>query len=328
MVEITGIAPEWGLVCGRISVLEGRLASRDFLLGLIAQEHIDDLVPHLQDTFLRDYLAPGSPWEDFNALTDRCFHELVMNIRSDCPWTEPADLLLLPNDYLNLKNAVGGIDEYPFAAGLVSHELAASAAAGDIADLPSPFKETVASVRNESADVDLASLDLELDAAYFRHMLELATRRGIPLIAAVVRACVLSRAITVLWRTVRLGRSLKQCEQHFLPMGEFTSLLTELLNMPDPKTWPTAVGGDVGEMLAEAMEQKEEDQVWRFGLLVQNYMTRLAKEGQSQVSGPERVFSFLIALFGEVQNLKLVVCGRLGGIDKTLLRQRLRETYG
>jgi V/A-type H+-transporting ATPase subunit C len=46
-----------------------------------------------------------------------------------------------------------------------------------------------------------------------------------------------------------------------------------------------------------------------------------------QTAGPERVFAFLIGLQAEMQNMKLVVNGKLNRIDQTLLRQRLREGY-
>jgi hypothetical protein len=97
----------WGFVSGRISVLEGKLLPRDFFMNLIAQEHLGDLIQHLQDTFLRDYLMPGTVWDDFSYVCDRCFYEMALSLKGDAPSSLPVDLFLLQGDYLNLKSALG-----------------------------------------------------------------------------------------------------------------------------------------------------------------------------------------------------------------------------
>jgi len=98
----------WGFVSGRISVLEGKLLPREFFLNLIAQEHLGDLIQHLQDTFLRDYLTPGTVWDDFSDICDRCFYEMALSLKGDAPSSLPVDLFLLQGDYLNLKAALAG----------------------------------------------------------------------------------------------------------------------------------------------------------------------------------------------------------------------------
>jgi len=328
VTAVTSLQPKWGFVCGRISVLEGRLVSRDFLLGLIAQEHMDDFVPHLQDTFLRDYLAPGAPWADFNALTDRCFYELVMAVRGDCPRTEPADLFLVQDDYLNLKNALLGATAFPFLPGLLSAEQLGAVVNGDTSDLPPLFKEPAMRVLEETSGADATTVDVVLDGAYLRHLIAVAEEMSIPLITECVMARVLARAIVAIWRAVQLERPPKLYEQSFYPIGAFTPMLAELLASGDPTTWPAIVGGALGDLLSEALDAPEQDQASRFELGAANHVVRLAREGQMQVAGPERVFSFLVGLYAEMQNLKLVVCGRFGHIDKPLLRERLRESYG
>jgi V/A-type H+-transporting ATPase subunit C len=73
---------------------------------------------------------------------------------------------------------------------------------------------------------------------------------------------------------------------------------------------------------------EEDEQASRFELLTVNQRLRLAQDGRMQTSGPERVFAFLAGLHAEMQNLKLIVTGRLNNIDPVLLGERLREVYG
>lgn len=319
----------WGFVCGRISVLEARLSGKEFFLTLAAQERLEDLVPHLQDTFLREYLAPGSPWEDFNALTDRCFYEYVSSLREESPSPLPADLFLLQGDYLNLRNALSGSREHPFPAGLVPIETVNAIAQGDVSELPVFLKdEAMPMPVTETAQTDPGALDPLLDGAYLRHRLAIAAELGVPMITAYVRESVLARAVAALLRAVHQKRPQKLWQQYFLPIGDFTSVLAEMADAPGRQTWPALLGGPLGDLLAQALEAPEDEQASRFEWLAGNYVTDLAKEGRTQTAGPERVFSFIVGLAAEMRNLKLVVCGLLSRVEGSVLRQRLGECYG
>lgn len=319
---------EWGFVCGRISVLEGRLLSRDFFLSLISQQHMDDLLQHLQDTFLREYIVPGAPWEDFSRIADQCYYDLVASIREESPSPVPADLFLSQGDYLNLKNALSGIREFPFLPGQVSLEKIQAIANGDLADLPPVFRELAPGQGGEGGEFDPSVADVVVDGAYLRHLHVLAGQLKSPMILRCVMARVLGYAISVAWRALRQGRSLKSYLQHFLPQGEFNPVLNEIAAIASPEAWPPVVGGEVGDLMAAALGMPIDEQVSSFEQQVVNHVLALASDGRLQTAGPERVYSFLAGLQAEMQNLKLVVSGKLNRIDAAVLRQRLREVYG
>jgi vacuolar-type H+-ATPase subunit C/Vma6 len=320
--------PEWGFVCGRISVLEGRLKPKDFFLALSTQQHFDDILQHLQDTFLRDYLAPGAPWEDFSYLADHCFYDLALSVREESPSPAPADLFLSQGDYLNLKNALSGMDNFPFAPSEVSMEKIEAIADGDLADLPSVFREISMSGGAEIQEFDETIADVVVDGAYLRHLLALAEVQKSPLILACVHRRVLSYAVSAFWRALRQERPLKFYQQYFLPIGDYTSVLNEITGVSNIDIWPSIIGGEVGDFLTEALQAETDEQLSRFELLAVNHRLRLAQDGRMQTAGPERVFAFLTGLHSEMQNLKLVVTGRLNNIDPALLNERLRDVYG
>jgi vacuolar-type H+-ATPase subunit C/Vma6 len=110
-------------------------------------------------------------------------------------------------------------------------------------------------------------------------------------------------------------------------MGEFTALINDLAGQGNPELWPAMVGGGVGDVLSEALEMENGEQVAGFTLKMANRLMGRAKEGRLQTAGPERVFSFMAGMSNEMANLKLVVSGRLSRIERGLLRQRLREGY-
>ncbi|MBM4271847.1 MAG: V-type ATPase subunit [Deltaproteobacteria bacterium] len=320
--------PRWGFVSGRISVLEGRLQPREFFLNLIAQEHLEDLVPHMQDTFLRDHISPGTVWADFSDLCDRFFYEMTLSIKEECPSSIPADLFLLGGDYLNLKSALTGSSEFPFHFGLLTQEKLLTVSHGDYADIPPALRESEAGFAGEAGEIDPAILDIILDGAYLRNLLAMADDLGSELVTAYIHDRVLSYIVIILWRALRQQQSLRHYQQYLLPLGDFNHVVTELSGMSNVDNWPPVVGGVVGDILFESLELlSESEQIPGFELRVANYLTRIARDGKIQTAGPERVFAFLAGVQVEVQNLKLVMNGRLNRIDQTLLRQRLRECY-
>jgi len=319
--------PKWGFVSGRISALEAHFLPREFFMGIIGQECVDDIVPHLQETFLGDYLTPGAVWEDFSALADRCFHDMVISIRNDCPSTIPADIFLLQSDYLNLKNAFSGATTFAFPMGILGHEKLSAIAHGDFADLPGFVTEAGGFGEGEIYEVFPGIIDIFLDGAYLRHLLSLAQGLRSEMIGTYVNDKVLASIVIILWRAVKQGIQTKRYEQYLLPLGDFTPVITELTGMQNPEAWQTAIGGEIGDLFAESIELEMDDQISGFELRATNHLTGIARDGKSQTAGPERVFSFLSGLLVEMQNLKLVVTGRLNRIDQSLLKQRLKDCY-
>ena len=317
----------WGFVSGRISVLEGKLQPREFFLSLIAQEHPGDLLQHLQETFLREYLSPGTVWEDFTDLCDRCFHDMALSVKGDCPSSLPADLFLLQGDYLNLKSALTGSSDLPFHFGLLSQEKLLDIRHGDRADLPRFLQQSETSPPGGTEEIDPVTLDILLDGAYLRNLLSIAHELKSELISAYIHDRVLSYAVIILWRALRQQPSLRRYQQHLLPLGDFTPVVTELLGTPNIENWPSVLEGAIGDILSESLELPKDEQIWGFEHRISNHLTQIARDGKMQTAGPERVYAFLVGLQAEIQNMKLVVNGRLNRIDQTLLRQRLREGY-
>ena len=317
----------WGFVSGRISVLEGRLLPREFFLNLIAQEHLGDLIQHLQDTFLRDYLTPGTVWDDFSDICDRCFYEMALSLKGDSPSSFPADLFLLQGDYLNLKNALTGSSDFPFHFGLLTQDKLLTISHGDYSDLPSSLIEAETGITAEAGEIDPAILELILDGAYLRNLLSIAHDLKSELVTAYIQDRVLSYIVIILWRAARQQQSLRRYQQYLLPLGDLTPAVIDLSGMPNTENWPSVVGGEVGDILSESLELPRDEQISGFELKVTHHLARVACDGKMQTAGPERVFAFLVGLQAEIQNMKLVVNGRLNRIDQALLKQRLRESY-
>ncbi|HNT87499.1 MAG TPA: V-type ATPase subunit [Candidatus Hydrogenedentes bacterium] len=321
---------QWGFACGRISALEGQLLPEDLFHALAPLERVEDIFNRLQDTFLRDYMPSGGVhWTDWTSTIDTYFIDQTLSLRQDLPIPALADLFLLPFDYMNLKRAVLNRGQYPFGANVFSTDRLSDVAGGDASLLPDELRPLVASLAAIGGGEGESALltDMALDGAYLRHVLAIAREVDAPLVSACLDLLVLGRAVVVLWRGAQSGQSLKRYERHFLPISAYNGVLEELIATSDTGAWRPLIPGAVGDVWEEAQQSAEEDQIMHFEQLLADRITALARQGKLQTAGPERVFGYLWALSVEGYNLKLIISGRVNGVDPDLLKRRLRACY-
>jgi len=320
---------KWGFVCGRISVLESAFLPKEFFLNLVNQERIDDIIVMLQDTYLKDYISPGAMWlsEEFGNIFDRCFNDIAFSLRSDCPSPLPVDLFLIQNDYLNLALAVKDRTDFVFPPCLFSYDMLSAIAQKDYADLPKTFKESYAWQTGEVSGINPAFLDIIVDGAYLRHLLLISDETRSELIKKYINLRIISYIIITMWRGMDKGIPLKHYQQYFLPVPGFNNLIDELAITTNIENWRDIIGGEIGEIFFECCAYEEIDHISIFDFKVNNFLSNMAHLGAYQTAGPERVFAFLLGLLTEMQNLKLVVMGRINNIDRDYLKARIRDCY-
>lgn len=330
LAALTKSQNKWGFACGRVSVLEGRLIPYEFFENLAGLEKVDDLFHRLQETSLREHMVPGAvSWEDWSTILDNYVHEQVVSLRRNCPNPGIADLFTLSEDYLNLKRAVQNRSGYPFNMNVFPEARLVEVASGTTNLLPDIIRPAVTSLSNVSGgDAESQMLvDIVLDGAYLRHYMALADELGVSMVRDWVKLRVLGRALVVLWRAARAGHSLKLYQQHFLPIGDFNGIITDLCSMADPRAWGSVIPGSLGDLWSQALEADEDEQVSLFEMLSANYLTAMSRRVKLQTAGPERVAGFLWGLWVEAFNLKLVISGKLNKLDAGLLKSRIRDTY-
>ena len=328
MAALLEKAYSWGFVSGRVNVLERGLLTQDFYQSLLAHQRTEDLLRHLQETPLRDAVNAAGTWVDWSAIIDQHFYEQVASLRKDCPDERLPDLFLLQGDYQNLKRALTKRAVYPFPHAVLTQELLASVAACDLIALPEPYKALAQeAVEHLDAGKSIAELDIKLDAAYLRHLLESVRALKVPLITEYFEAYVLARAALVLWRSFLAGNSLSAPAAALLPMDNLTQPIRDLVAAADPKQWGGVIPGKLGEVFNAHVESDDADAAQRLELAANDYLVSLARRGVGQVFGPERVFSYICELALQAYNLKVVVCGRLSKIDAEVLKRRLRKSH-
>lgn len=330
MLALTKNQNKWGFACGRVSALEGRLISQETFHILAGLKQVQDIFNRLQETALREHMTHGAlTWEDWSTVIDNYVHATILSLKQCSPNGAVSDIYSLSDDYLNLKRAVQNRGSFPFGKSQFDENRLTEVAAGNPSLLPQIIRPAISQVvggvgANESSQF---VLDIILDGAFLRHYLHLAEKTEAPFIVYWAEQRVLGRALVALWRAARAGQALKSFPAHFLPLGEFNGLITEICSLPDPKSWAPLIPGRIGDLWLQAFEVVEDEQVSTFETLLCNYLTDLAQRTKLQTAGPERVAGYLWGLWVEAYNLKLLISGKLNDLDTDLLKKRIRNTY-
>jgi hypothetical protein len=322
------IQPAWGFVCGRIAALEERMVSREWLAALLTQPRMEEVFRQVAALPAAGGLSGDFASVDWHRQLDTYYEHHLLDLREYCPDPAVIDIWLVGHDYLNLKHALRREAVMPFPPALLSREVLSAVAAGDVGPLPPPYRALVQRA-GAAAELNEPSyrMDILLDWAALEHQYQLVNRLESETLSAIVEEMLLSQAIQMLWRAVLLERPLRDYLAALPEMGNVSIRLRELLQANDPTAWSTLLDGDLGLLLAEAIDTEKAAPLAAFEHLSANYLMQWIKMGKGQVAGPERVFAYTYGLSAERYNLKLVLCGRLSNIDSAQLRRRMRDTY-
>ncbi|HPP07126.1 MAG TPA: V-type ATPase subunit, partial [Syntrophorhabdaceae bacterium] len=217
--------------------------------------------------------------------------------------------------------------DFVFPPCLFSYDTLIDIAQGDYGGLPKTLKESYAWQTGEIFNINPLLLDIIVDGAYLRHLKLFSDETTSELIKKYITLRITSYIIIAMWRGLDKGIPLKHYQQYLSPVTDFDYLIDDLAMTPNTENWRAIIGGEIGDIFFECCEYEEVDHISIFDFKVNNYLSNIAHAGAYQTAGPERAFAFLLGLLTELQNLKLVVMGRMNNIDREFLKARIKDPY-
>ncbi len=329
-----GITPhDWGFVSGTVAAAEESLIGRDFFERLLEIEGPARIPSVMGETRLRESFSSETSPSQFEELIESDLTGAFSSVRGLCPDPLAADILLLKYEYLNLKRYLKenlvGLPAARSPRGKISDEEWDRAYQGLSTQLPWHFYEACARVRLEVRDEEINpyTIDLIIDSEYLNHIAELSKSLGSELVANFFSEQVKLQVVDVIWRTKLSGGDFSPVSTFFL-QGELSSgNYTEL----------TEVTGDMwGNLLASLLpenvysstiEGQPADISSRFGHAMADHLMQLAREARFVTFGMEKVFGYLFGEITQAYNLNVTLGGIFNRVDRSLLSERIRDTY-
>lgn len=306
---------------------EARMLNRERAERLLSEPTFADAARSLTDSGYED--MSGMDSRGINEALEKHRAAEIADVYEMSPDKAVVDLFRLKYEYHNAKVLVksdggaGGKAEGLFSgsARFPVQELIRAYVEGENPELPAELNAAI-----EQAKVTLARTgnpqlaDFVLDKAYFAEMEAMAKRIGDPYVSGYVRLLIDSANLRTAVRVQSLDSKLEKLTMALIPGGEVDP--SAIMAAMDSREALNALY--VSTPFARAVEAEG---MTAFELAADNAVNGYLADSERIAFGPAAVIGYLAAVENEIQAIRIILTGRLTGIDTKLLRERLRDSY-
>ena len=328
----TIVDTDYLFLSARIKAMECNLLSKERMERMLEAPSPEDAAKVLQECGYAEMPQVGEQALD-KVLADqreKTFHELYSSV----PDQNILDVFKVKYDYHNAKTVLKaeamGVDPDPLMVDtgrVPPQELLERVRSADLRGLPPILQAAIGEAREvlgTTGDPQLA--DFVLDRAYFQDMFHLAQESGSAFLEGYVRIQIDSANLRSVVRTLRMGKSME-----FL-----RGVLFEGGNIDTNRILNNAAGGNLEDLYAisplkEAAEAGTAalngGRLTRFEKLCDDGVTRYLAQGKRVAFGEHPLIGYLYARESELTAVRILLTGKMAGLDKETIRERLRESY-
>ena len=320
-------------ISARIHAMENKLLTRERMERMLSARSAEEASKVLAECGYGDFpsLTPAAIEHTLDAARLALFAEL----RRAAPDPAIVDVFCIKYDYHNAKvlpkaGATGqSPDELLLDAGRYpAGRLKEAYLQGDLSRYSATFAQAVAQAKELLASSgDPQAADLLLDRAYYTEMLAAAKAARSPFLEGYVRLSIDSVNLRSVVRAARMGKGPDFLHRVLLPEGNVKtdSLLAAGAGAADlagvfAHTYLTAAA-------QEGAEAMRGGSLTQFERLCDNALTAYLSQGKRVAFGEHPLIGYLYAKENELTTIRIILTGRLAGLDAETIRERLRESY-
>lgn len=324
---------EYLFLSARVKALECGLLSRERMERMLEAPSLEDAVKVLQECGYDE--MPQVSGQALEQALARQRRKTYDELSGAAPDRSIIDLFKVKYDYHNAKTILKAeareIDPAPLLVDtgrVPAARMLESVRASDLRDLPPILRDAVVraqEVLGATGDPQLA--DFALDRAYFRDMFHLARESGSAFLVGYVRILVDAANLRSAVRTLRMGKSVDFLKGVLVPGGGVDA--DRILNA-------VASGSSLEELYASSSLRDAAEAggaalngggLTRFEKLTDDAVTAYLSGAKSVAFGEAPVIAYLAAKENELTAVRIIMTGRMAGLDTDTIRERLRESY-
>jgi V/A-type H+-transporting ATPase subunit C len=317
----------YGFAVGKVRVLETRTLDRSAFERLLDAASFQEQRRILSETVYGLYIERAETTEDVEvgletALDD--FHTLLHEAALPDAFVRFFELRA---DYSNLKSAVKArVLGMPLDGMLARRgQIPAERFFDEPETWPHPFDRIAKQLLGEEIDdQSLHRIDAAIDKAQFAALHEAAREAESPFLQQVAALLSDIANTKVIVRAKAAGLPQAEVEQMLVGGGEVTPGKLLSLYARSPAELAAGLEG-IPSMRGIATEGIAERGA--VDVVTDNALMRLLRSSRRVSSGPEPVIAYVLAREAEVQALRVLLLGKLAGLDPEAMRHRLRDTY-
>lgn len=318
---------------GRIRALEGQLLTRERTQRMIDARSMEDAVRILSDCgYDPNRLSTLEELDQMLEIermnTFDCFNAIIPDSRF-------VDFFRIRYDSHNIRVLLKDPASSEGSTGLLSScgrikpdPLTAILGEMDLRELPPLMRSAVEDAREILARTgDPQLMDMLLDKACLREMLQLTIETGSHFLTGYVRLMIDAGNLRILIRTKRMGKDRSLLTHALMPGGSLS------LNQLIGDALETVVEGLYGNSLLKAAAHagltalRTDTPMTELDLRCDNALTAYLRPAKTMAFGSPLVTAYLAAKESEITALRTILSGRMAGLSPESIRERIRDHY-
>jgi V/A-type H+-transporting ATPase subunit C len=316
----------------RIKAMECHLLSRERMERMLEAPSNEDAAKVLQECGYAEMPQVGEQALEQVLAEQR--QKSFDDLRSAAPDQSIIDVFQVKYDYHNaktiLKAEAKGVDPAPLLMDIgrvPAAKLVEGIRASDLRGVPAILQSAVLearSVLNTTGDPQLA--DFVLDRAYFEDMLQIAQHSGSAFLEGYVRINIDSANLRSVVRTLRMGKNTDFLKGVLFRGGNID--VNRILN--------TVGSGNLEDLYTTSLLNQAAQAgsaalngggLTRFEKLCDDAVVKYLSGAKLVAFGEAPVIGYLAAKENELTAVRIIMTGRMAGLDTETIRERLRESY-
>lgn len=324
---------DYAAISARLRVMENRLLTRERMEQLIEAREDAECVKLMADCGYPELSALTLP--ELEASLAQAQEELFADLKKAMNDPDVLAVFQVKYDYHNakalIKSQARDVDPAPLLVRGGRYDpktLEEGFRLGtfDETTVSGPFREAVWAAKDLLAtSTDPQRADFLLDKACYGEMLAHAKAAKSPFLVGYVQTTIDSLNLRAVVRALRAQRGKELLEAALLPGGTVdVNTLVEAQGPELPGLFPKELRS-AAEEGSELLEGRGSMTV--FERLCDNAVAHYVQKARKVPFGVEVVVGYLFARQSELTALRIILSGRLAGIPKDTIRERLREAY-
>ena len=329
----TIIDTDYLFLSARVKAMECNLLSRERTERMLEAPSVEDAAKVLQECGYAEMPQVGvqALEEALAEQRQKTFDDLY----SAAPDRNIIDVFKVKYDYHNAKTILKAeamdTDPAPMLMDIgrvKAAQLAEAIRASDLRGMPTILQNAVTEARSvlgTTGDPQLA--DFVLDRAYFEDMFQIAKESGSSFLEGYVRISVDAANLRSLVRTLRMGKSTDFLKGVLFEGGNID--VNRILSA-------VAASSSIEELYATSPLKEAAEAgnaalggggLTRFEKLTDDAVNSYLAGAKYVAFGEAPVIGYLAAKENELTAVRIIMTGRMAGLDTDTIRERLRETY-
>ncbi len=323
---------DYAAISARLRVLENRLLTRERMEQLLEAREDAECLKLLADCGYPEPAALTLP--ELERSLAKAQEELFADLERSTDDPDVLAVFRVKYDYHNAKALIksqardvdaahllvagGRYDPQTLAAGFQSGELGEN--------VSQTFQNAVWAAKDLLAtSTDPQQADFLLDKACYEEMLAHAKAAKSDFLVGYVQRTIDSLNLRTVVRALRAKRGKELLDAALIPGGTVDG---NTLVFAKPAELPRLFPKELQEAAAEGVALLDgTGSMTAFERLCDNAVTRYVQKARQVPFGVEIVVGYLFARQSELTALRIILSGRLAGLEKETIRERLREAY-